>query len=66
MERRGYRVTIRHDGLNEVRVVTGRTLLEVNQKADAQKAAWNQQWARKLEQDAMEAGRERVQRDAER
>ena len=66
MARRGYRVTIRHDGLNEVRVVTGRTLLEVNQKADAQKAAWNQQWSRKLEQDAKEAERERVQRDVER
>ena len=50
--------TIRHDGLNKFRVIKGKSKYEVNQKADAQLATWDEMWERKLEAEERREQRE--------
>jgi restriction system protein len=42
-------VDIRHEGLNKFRRVTGANQYVVEQRAQAQRDAWNEQWAKKCE-----------------
>ena len=50
-----YQVEIRHEGLNKCRLIKGTERYVVEQKATAQKQAWDEMWAKKQ---AAEAGRE--------
>ena len=43
------RAEISHDGLKKYRVITGKDEHVVNQKANAQKALWDEMWQRRLE-----------------
>ncbi|MBR2756991.1 MAG: hypothetical protein IKD52_02635, partial [Exiguobacterium sp.] len=41
-----YSREIRHDGLNKFRVIRGKSLYEVDQKAEMQLRVWEDQWNR--------------------
>lgn len=47
-----YQIEVRHPGLNKYRVVRGASRYEVGQRADALKAQWNDEWARRVEVEA--------------
>jgi restriction system protein len=58
MPRLLYQIEIRHSGLHEYKVVRGASSSEVNQKADAQIAKWNQRWQRQLERETTALSKE--------
>lgn len=60
-----YRVSVSHEGLHKYRVITARTRLELEEKVQAQKAQWDEQWQRKLQSEEKVAERERKARAAE-
>lgn len=45
-----YQIEVSHSGLNKYRIVKGSTRWEAEQKANALRAQWNEQWKRKQEQ----------------
>lgn len=53
-----YQITVRHDGLNKIRVISGTDRWTVEERARLQTAAWDQSWAIRSE-------KERKSQDAE-
>ena len=46
-----FEVEIRHDGLHKYRVIRGRELYEVQEKAEVQRRAWDEMWEKHLERE---------------
>jgi restriction system protein len=46
-----WEITVSHEGLNKYRIIRGKDKSVVEQKADAQLAAWNEMWQRKSEKE---------------
>lgn len=60
-----YEITIEHPGLHKVRHITGRDQHLVEQKAQAQAAAWDRQWAIQVEKEERLSARELALQDKE-
>jgi restriction system protein len=65
-----YQIEVRHNGLSKYRVVRGASRYEVTQRAEALKAQWDDEWARRLEvegrrQDRLDQVQRRVDHKAE-
>lgn len=58
-----YSVEVRHDGLHKYRLIRGTNRYVVEQKAQAQLAQWDEQWARRCELDQRRREREQQARD---
>lgn len=56
---------VRHEGLNKFRIVYGETDYEVDQKVEALKAQWDEQWERKQSQEKKRKEREEKRVSAE-
>lgn len=54
-----YEIEIRHEGLNKYRVIRGKDLYVVQQKAEMQKRQWDEMWEKKQEQLRKKQERER-------
>jgi restriction system protein len=65
MSRMFYEIEIRHDGLNKYRHIRGTDRQVVEEKAQAQRKAWNEMWAKKLEVEKVKSGRERAAKEKE-
>lgn len=46
-----YSITVRHEGLNKIRVITGRDARIVEEKARLQAASWDEMWERRSEKE---------------
>lgn len=53
-----WRVEVRHEGLNKYRLVTGTDRYVVEQKAAAQRAAWDEMWRKRLESEQKILGKQ--------
>lgn len=60
-----WEIEISHDGLNKYRHIRGRDRYVVEQKAQAQKLAWDEMWQKKLAADRRTLAKERAIRDKE-
>ena len=56
---------IKHSGLNKYRVVKGETKYELDQKASAIQAQWNEQWVKKCEAEKRRQEKEQIRFDTE-
>lgn len=65
MSRIFYEIEIRHDGLHKYRHIRGTDRQVVEQKAEAQRKAWNEMWAKKLEIEKVRSDRERTANEKE-
>ena len=54
-----YFIEVKHDGLNKYRMIRGNHSYVVEQKAAAQKAAWDDIWKKKCEKDRYESFQEK-------
>lgn len=61
-----YQIEVRHDGLHKYRLIKGLDPYVVNQKAQAQKEAWDEMWARQVEREGRKQEREARKEEAER
>ncbi len=43
-----WQIEVRHDGLNKYRVIRGNDKYIVDQKAEAQKAVWDEMWQKRV------------------
>lgn len=64
MSRYVFRDVISHQGLNKTRVVTAYSRSELDMKINMQRAAWNEQWERKLAQEKKRAEKAQADRNA--
>lgn len=53
-----YKAEVSHSGLNKYRIIKAPNKYELQMKVNALKAQWDEQWARKLEQQSKEAERQ--------
>jgi restriction system protein len=65
MSRIFYEIEIRHDGLNKYRHIRGTDRQVVEEKAQAQRKAWNEMWAKQLEFEKVKSDRERAAKEKE-
>ena len=55
-----YEITISHEGMNKIRRISGADKWLVEEKARAQKATWDEQWAIRVEKERQRSSRERA------
>jgi len=58
-----FQIEIAHQGLNKYKIIRGNDPLEVQRKVDAQTAAWNEMWEKKVQKEQKIRGRQ--QREAQ-
>ena len=58
-----FQIEIAHQGLNKYKIIRGNDPLEVQRKVDAQTAAWNEVWEKKVQKEQKKRGRQ--QREAQ-
>ena len=58
-----YQIEVRHDGLHKYRLIRGSHPYVVQQKAEAQVAAWDQMWAKRQAAEAKKSEREQFARE---
>jgi restriction system protein len=58
-----YQIEVRHDGLNKYRVIKGKNLYVVQQKADMQSRTWDEMWKTKKLQVNQQKARERAAKE---
>ncbi len=59
-----WEIELRHDGLNKYRLIRGTDKYVVEQKAAAQKAAWDDMWRRRVEREGRALNRESMIEEA--
>ena len=59
-EQMRYEITISHEGMNKIRRISGADKWLVEEKARAQKATWDEQWAIRVEKERQRSSRERA------
>jgi restriction system protein len=59
-----WQIEVRHNGLNKYRLIRGTDQYVVEQKAEAQKAAWNEMWRKKVEREQRISNKQSMLEDA--